>query len=367
MKLVIQNTAHVWGGNEKMLATVASGLAKRGHDVAISCAGGAVRDRLREMGHRVSRFRPRGSIDVLSGFSFAAWLAGERPDALLLTSWHAISWSAFAAQVARVPKVVMRQGIVRSAPQSGPRKYAIDHWVSDVIVNAPEIRDEWIRTDPAFPADRVHVILNGIAIPTMSRDEMKKRLRADLSVEDSAILVGGAGIVTHRKGFDLLLRAVARANIEQVHVALIGDGPYRADLELLARELGIANRVHFTGAKENAAESIGGLDVFVLSSHNEGMANVMLEAMAAGVPVIASDISGVRTAIASTEERPWAGWIFSPGQIDSLSQAISEVVRLVRTRSERLEDRLIESRYRIQNWFSLDRMVDETERVLFSR
>ena len=85
MKLVIQNSAHVWGGNEKMLATVAAGLSRRGHDVVVSCAHGVVRDRLAEMGLRVTRFRPRGAIDPVSGLSFAAWLAIERPDALLLT------------------------------------------------------------------------------------------------------------------------------------------------------------------------------------------------------------------------------------------------------------------------------------------
>ena len=366
MKLVIQNTAHVWGGNEKMLATVAAGLAKRGHDIVISCAGGVVRQRLREMGHRVSRFRPRGSVDALSGLSFAAWLAGERPDALLLTSWHSISWSAFAARVAGVRKVVMRQGIVRSAPQSGPRRYAVDHWVSDVIVNAPEIRDEWIRTDPVFPANRVHVVLNGIALPTMSREEMKKRLRSELGADADSILVGAAGIVTQRKGFDLLIKAVASAGLHDVHVVIIGDGPYRKDLESLASELGIAPRVHFTGAKETAAESIGGLDLFVLSSHNEGMANVMLEAMAAGVPVIASDISGVRTAISATDERGAAGWIFIPAKIDSLSQRITDVVTLIRHGAPELTRRVDEALYRIRNWFRLDRMLDETERILFS-
>ena len=225
MKLVIQNTAHVWGGNEKMLATVATGMKQRGHEVVISCAGGVVRDRLRALGHRVSRFRPRGAVDALSGVSFAAWLARERPDALLLTSWHSISWSAFAAQLARVRKVVMRQGIVRSAPQSGPRKYAVDHWVSDVIVNAPEIRDEWIRTDPAFPANRVHVVLNGTAKPEISRDEMKTRLRSELRIDGQAILVGAAGIITQRKGFDLLIHAIADTHFDDVHVAIIGDGP----------------------------------------------------------------------------------------------------------------------------------------------
>lgn len=366
MKLVIQNSAHVWGGNEKMLATVAAGLSRRGHDVVVSCAHGVVRDRLAEMGLRVTRFRPRGAIDPVSGLSFAAWLAIERPDALLLTSWHSISWSSFAGRTNGVKKIVLRQGIVRSAPARGIRRFAIDNWISDVIVNAPEIRDEWIRTAPNFPPDRVHVVLNGVASLNEDRDLSKDRLRSELNVGRDTLLIGAAGIITQRKGFDLLLRAFAKTGLERTAVVLIGDGPYRSTLEQIAAELGITSRVHFLGARENAATAIGGLDVFVLSSHNEGMANVMLEAMSAAVPVVASDISGVRTALGATGERPVAGWIFDTANVDSLARSITEVVNLLRRDPERAHARASEGAYRARTWFGMDRMLDETERILFA-
>jgi glycosyltransferase involved in cell wall biosynthesis len=146
---------------------------------------------------------------------------------------------------------------------------------------------------------------------------------------------------------------------------IIGDGPFRGALENLAVELQIERQVHFIGARERAAEAIGGLDLFVLSSHNEGMANVMLESMSAGVPVIASNISGVRTAIGETAVRPAAGWIFDPGNVDSLADRLEEVVDLVRSGSTIAAARVDEALYRIHSWFSPDRMLDETEQVLF--
>jgi glycosyltransferase involved in cell wall biosynthesis len=367
MKLVIQNSAHVWGGNEKMLATVANGLSKRGHYVVISCAGGVVRERLKEMGHRVTRFRPRGAIDPASGLSFAAWLAVEKPDALLLTSWHSISWSSFGARVSGVKSVVLRQGIVRSAPVGGIRGYAVRNWITDVIVNAPEIRDEWIRSASPFPADRVHVVLNGVTPLYPRRSELRQRLRAEAGIADDTLLIGAAGILSQRKGFDLLLRAMAKTNLENVRLAIVGDGPYRRTLESLAHELGIESRVHFLGARDKGAESVAGMDVFVLSSHNEGMANVMLEAMAAGVPVIASDISGVRTAVGTSSERPPAGWIFNPGDVESLAACIDEVGNLVRNEPLSVHARTNEALYRIREWFSPDRMLDQTERILFGQ
>jgi glycosyltransferase involved in cell wall biosynthesis len=367
MKLVIQNSARVWGGNEKMLGTVARGMSARGHDVVVSCPMGIVADRIKEMRVRVSHFRPRGSMDPVSGLSFAAWLATERPDALLLTSWNSVSWSSFGGRLNGVKKIVMRQGIVRSAPDWGLRRYAMHRWVTDLIVNAPEIRDQWIRTAPDFPADRVHVVLNGVAAQKGDRSELRKRLRSELQLNGNPVLIGAAGIIAERKGFDLLLRAFARANPENAEVVVIGDGPYREKLEELSHDLNISARVHFAGTRENAAEAIAGVDIFVLSSHNEGMANVMLEAMSAGVPVIASDISGVRTAIGSTSERPAAGWIFIPGNVDSLAERVAEVVALVSEKSELLRERVDEATYRIRNWFTVDRMLDETERILFSQ
>ena len=74
MKLVIQNTSHVWGGNEKWLALLAEGLIARGHEVIVSCAMGAVHAELASRSIPTSPFRPRGAIDFVSGLAFAAWL-----------------------------------------------------------------------------------------------------------------------------------------------------------------------------------------------------------------------------------------------------------------------------------------------------
>ena len=365
MKVVIQNTAHVWGGNEKFLVTLGQGLKQRGHDVVISCADGPVRERALARGLRVTNFRPRGSLDPVSGLSFAGWLALEKPDALLITSWHSISWASFAARVARVPKVVLRQGIVRSAPSTGPRAHALRNRVDDVIVNAPEIRDAWLESIPSFRPDRVHVVLNAVMSHASERENAKQRLSNELNVSADTLLVGAAGVVTRRKNFDLVLRAFAKARPQNCRVVIIGDGPHRPELEKLAAELGIEREVIFTGARDNAAESIAGFDVFVLSSRNEGMANVMLEAMAAGTPVLASDISGVRTAIGTPNDRPPAGWIFPRDNEDQLSSVLSEVITDIRDGSKCVTPRTTEALWRIENWFTLERMLDECEHILF--
>jgi glycosyltransferase involved in cell wall biosynthesis len=365
VKLVIQNTSKVWGGNEKWLATLAAGLMKRGHEVVVSCAPGAVSHELKHRRIRTTPFRPRGPIDFVSGLTFAAWLAKERPDAVLLTSWRVTPWTTLAATIARVPRIVMRLGLVRDFPRRTPKALALRS-IDAVIVNSVEIRDRWVATAPAFARDRVHVVLNGVASRREERTELRSSLRAELGIASDTILVGGAGHVAPRKGFELLIESLAQLTDSRVQLAILGDGEHRSSLMQQAERLGVTDRIHWLGHRQDGAGIIAGFDVFVLSSDNEGMANVMLEAMAAGVPVIAFDISGVRQAIGRTIDRPAAGWTVRPGDVAALAAAIQDVALSMRERHAHVESVAAEAHWRAVNWFSPERMVVECERILFA-
>ena len=366
MKVVIQNSSAVWGGNEKWMGNVASGLKKRGHQVVVSCKTGEVSERLAKREIRTTGIRPRGAADGASALAFATWLRLEKPDALLLTSWHPISWSVWAARRAGVPNIVMRQGIVRAFPAGTMRGGALKH-VNAIIANSTEIREAWDASAPAPLRNRVRVVLNGIESMREDREKFRHRLRKELSLADGTLLIGGAGHLFPRKGFDYLLRAFAKADLGDAQVAIAGDGAHLRELEALAEELGIAERVHFLGHRDNGPEIMAALDLFVLSSHNEGMANVMLEAMAGGTPVIASDISGVPQAIGAVEGRTQAGWIVPPADDDALATTLAEVVQRMRSSDPEIGRRVDEAHWRIVNWFGIDRMVDECEAILFPK
>jgi glycosyltransferase involved in cell wall biosynthesis len=363
MKLVIQNGSAVWGGNEKWLSIVARGLQARGHDIVVSCVAGAVSKKLEGFGVRTTHHRPRGAIDLVSALDFAAFLKREKPDALLITSWRSTTWSVIGARIAGVERIVMRLGIVRAFPESGPREWALRH-VDALIVNSDEIRARWLETKPAEVHNDVHVVMNAIAAPTEDRQAMRHALRAELQVDDDAIVVGGAGHLAARKGFDVLIHAFNAASISGSMLVIIGDGEYRRELEAIAHKTG-NSRIRFLGHRDNASELIGGLDVFVLSSSNEGMANVMLEAMAAGVPVIAGEISGVTKAIGTAERPTPGGWTFQRGGVEELAVLLSNVSTLIQSRSPELARRTAEAQWRMANWFGTSRMIEECERILF--
>src|SRR5690606_14041357 len=163
VKIVIQNSARVWGGNEKWSWQLARGLHARGHHVIVSCPSGSpVWRRAEAAGLEVTSVRPGGDLDAVSALRFASFLERESPGALLLTNWGKLCWGGWAARRAGVGRVVVRLGIVRRPPRRGPTRFALGRYVDAMIVNAPEIRDLWVREAPWFALDAVHVILNAI-------------------------------------------------------------------------------------------------------------------------------------------------------------------------------------------------------------
>lgn len=364
MKLVIQNGSRVWGGNEKWLATLSAGLIARGHQVVVSCPRGAVSEGLEKRGIPSVDIRPGGTLDLPGALRFARWLRRERADALLLTSWRPLAWAAWAGWRARVPRTVVRLGIVRPFPRGG-RARAFRRWISAMIVNSAEIRDVWLGSAPDYPADRIHVMMNGLHTRDHLRPELRDRLRAELAVAPGTLLIGGAGHLAPRKGFDLLLRAFARAGLPDARVVIAGGGAYLAELQSLAAELGVADRVDFLGHREDGPDVIAGCDVFVLGSRNEGMANVMLEAMAAGVPVIATDVSGVRRALGQEPGTPPAGWIIPGDDPAAMAGALGDVANALVSDPARIAERTGEALRRVRERFGVERMVSECEAILF--
>ncbi len=364
MKVVIHNGSRVWGGNEKWMATVAAGLRDRGHSIVVSCRrGGVVADRLEECGVRTTFVRPGGDLDAVGGLRFARWLRRERPDAVLATSWNRVPWIVRAARLSGSPRVVVRLGIVRSL-EDHPRHIRALRRVSALIVNSDEIRDVWVRSSPWFPPGEVHVVHNGIVPPEPLVPGERERVRAELGVPADVPLVVGIGHVYHRKGFDLLVEAFAALPFPDARLAIVGTGPQVEELTERAARLGMARRVLWPGFRRDVPRVLASSDLFVLSSRNEGMANVMLEAMAAGVPVVATDVSGVRFALAADDAGTPAGWIVAPEDAGALGRALAEVLTALRDRPAAVAERVAEASWRVRERFGVERMVREAERVL---
>jgi glycosyltransferase involved in cell wall biosynthesis len=361
MKIVMHAESRGWRGSEKWLCTAAAGLAGHGHHVLVSCVrNSAVAKTAAAAGLRITHSRPGGDADLGRAFDFAVMLRREHPDVVLLTSLKKSFWAGWAARRAGVPRVMLRLGVDRG-PDRWKHRYALRHYIDALLVNSDVIRQRLAAAAPWFPAHEVYVVLNSV----QPASHGASTLRAELAIPADVPILAAAGWLEPRKGFDVLLTAFAALDRPDTRLVVAGPGPDEASLRAQATALRIDDRVHWLGFREDMPNVLAGANVFVLPSRREGMAFVMLEAMAADLLVVATDISGVREALGAHSGRPAAGWIVPPDDAKALARGIDEV--LAALDSGEAARRREESRYRVRHWFSTERMIRETECALTGR
>lgn len=143
---------------------------------------------------------------------------------------------------------------------------------------------------------KVEVVPNGIDTDHFGQvaDDVLA-IKDELRIPGDSHVIGTVGRLAEIKRQDLLIRAFARLKdaVPNAHLLLVGEGPERPSLENIARDLGVAENVHFAGYRDDRERLLHIMDVFVLSSRSEGMPLSVLEAWAAGVPVLASRVGGL--------------------------------------------------------------------------
>jgi len=160
-----------------------------------------------------------------------------------------------------------------------------------LVAVSPEIRDELLDLGIGAPS-QIDVVPVGLDLaPFLAVDGPTGELRRRIGVPATAPLVGILGRLVPIKDVSTMLAAAQR--LVGVHLAVVGDGELRHDLEAEAGRLGVADRVHFTGWWRDVPEALADLDVVALSSRNEGTPVSLIEALAAGRPVVGTAVGGV--------------------------------------------------------------------------
>jgi glycosyltransferase involved in cell wall biosynthesis len=210
-----------------------------------------------------------------------------------------------------------------------------------------------IRAHSIVPAGKLRVILNGIDTAQFQEPACEKRLRENLGIPPGVPVIGTVGRLTPVKRQDLLIRAFARVRKEvpNAHLVLVGGGPLLADLEGLATELEIAGVTHFTGYQPEPERYLHLLDVFALTSASEGIPQALLEASAAGIPAIASQVGGVPEVI----DHGRSGMLFPSGDQDALTRGLLTLL----TDSTFARRISAAARARVEALFHIRRMAQE--------
>jgi glycosyltransferase involved in cell wall biosynthesis len=206
-------------------------------------------------------------------------------------------------------------------------------------------------------ATKVRRVYHGLDVDLFDREAQSSAVRESLGVTDDAFLLMTVGRLTDQKGHRFLVEAMPalRAVIPGIRLVIVGEGELAAGLRTLAHKLGVADRVVFAGLRRDVPALLRSTDAFVLPSIWEGFGIVLLEAMAAHKPIIASRVSTVPEIILDQE----TGLLVPPGDVSALVQAVTTIERdpgRARLMGE-------QGRQRLEQHFSLDAMLSQTESI----
>jgi glycosyltransferase involved in cell wall biosynthesis len=354
MKILHTEWSDGLGGQEKRVLAELIGLAGRGHEVSLVCRHeGRIRAEAEKHGIRVFTLPLKRPLDVSSILRLRA-IIKEHGVEIVNTHSGVDAWiGALAAKLAGAPL------LVRTRHLNIPLRRSIInfvHYLPDLYITCGENMRHTLVDDCGFPADRVVSIPTGVD-ERFFNVKRNPELRARYGLGDRAPVVVNVGILRRVKGHEVTLKAAKAVlqSIPEARFLIVGDGPLRQSLEKMMEELGMGGAVMFTGFVEDVADIYAAADVAVLSSWSEGLPQSMLQAMAAGVPVVATRVGGVPEVIVDGLN----GVLVGAGDDTAMAAGI---VKLLRDKNL-ARDMALKAGETVREGHSLDRMLQKTEQV----
>jgi len=350
------------GGAELHLLTLCRHLKRQGLEPVVAClreqVGGSrsLRDDFEDEGIRVIRLETDGRFDLRSIGRLAGLVAKERPNIL-----HTHLPRADIAGACRrllhpsVPWICSVHDIHDNS-WSGRWTLPIFNFIwrrADRVIAISQAVKDWLVKDRAVPAENVSVIHYGIEAERFSQS------RSDLAQEwvlKDKLVIGAIGRLEPRKGHDCLLHAIAELKkiVPGVSLLIAGHDPwgYGKELQSLIERLDLSKEVRLVGFQSDIAAFLGAIDIFAFATQSEGFGQVVIEAMAAGKPVVASKIAPLTEIIREGE----TGVLVSRDD----PRAFADAIAWLFTHPDQAREMGKRGQARVDNHFSAGKMVEKT-------
>lgn len=321
------------GGAETQLVELVTRLDRRRFEPTVCClaSAGPLAPRLEQAGVRVyalhlRAFRERGSyLRAMPHVCASVWrlfraLKSTRPHILHGVLFWAYVLGAFVGRAARVPTILASRRSLGLFKADKPAflflERLADRLTDLFIANSEAVREDTIARERIDPG-RILVIHNGVDLGRFSvvNDDLSREPRPHVVVVSNLI---------HYKGHEYFLRAWPRivARYPNATASLVGEGPMRPALEQLSRELGIEGSIRFVGSRQDVTSFLSAADLYVHPSLQEGYSNAILEAMAAGLPVVATRVGGNAEAVLDGE----TGTLVPPADAEALADGVLRIL-----------------------------------------
>jgi glycosyltransferase involved in cell wall biosynthesis len=346
------------GGLERIVVTLMEGINREEFSSLVYCLslGGELMVEMRAKGYQARAMGKGPGISLALPLRLAKLFKRDGVDIVHCHNFGAFTYGAIGGRMAGVRGVIYtahgpdfpyrrRQAFFERLPLAD-RVVAVSDFVRRGAV-------EKAGLDPS----KVTTISNGVDVGRFSRGDAggAKRKRIEIGVGESDVLIGVVARLTPEKDHATLLEAFSRVLTGRPPAKLIvvGDGELMGRLREHTARLGLESSVLFLGNRTDVPELLHVLDVFALSSKEEGLGITLLEAMASGVPIVATSVGGIPEIV----EHGVTGVLVPPGDEAVLADAIEWVL----SHPETIEPMVAAARRRVEEKYSLERMISEYE------
>jgi glycosyltransferase involved in cell wall biosynthesis len=367
-RVLLLSTSLGMGGADRQILYLAEALLSHGYDVRVVSM-----TPLGEMGQQaVRRGLPVSSLEMERGRAdwgsfrrFVSILRTWKPEVLTSFMYHANLLGRVAGTWARVPLIVTS---IRSERHGGAARdwlMRLTTWMDDCCTtNSQQVADS-LQARRMFPARKSCVIPNGVDTAALHvSPEERQRLRHEIGAAPGDFLWVAVGRLLPQKDYPTLLRAFALLPQATSRLAIAGRGPLLSDLQQMSHDQGTTGRVQFLGVRDDVPRLLNAADAFVLSSAWEGMPNVVMEALTAAKPVVATRVGGLPELVDDGK----SGFLVPSGEAAALAEAMGRVMSMPaqeRDQMGMLGRHHVVSRYGLQ--FMADRWISLFGELLSTR
>lgn len=316
------------GGAERMLARILPHLSEYRHVVVSLTGDGPMRQEYENIGVNVKMIGLRNPFDIGAFFRFRAIVKKHRPIVLTTYLIHADVVGRIWGKMLNIPHIVSS---LRARFRNNNYLFFLllarifDFCVDRYIAVSEEVKKYYIK-NLKFPKSKFAVIVNGLdeKIYRTSIDaEKRNKILSNLGIPNSSLIVGTVSQLRPEKAVNRLISAmqIVRKKRADAHCLIVGDGALQNELQKQTELSGMSDCVHFLGRRSDVPEILTLFDVFVLPSLFEGMSNALLEAMACGRAIVATDMAENRELITHND-----GMLIDTSNSNILAETILELL-----------------------------------------
>ncbi len=323
-------------------------LQAAGHEVAVVVPSGRAWGLMAASeGLKVYAWTTFGKVDPGNLAHLVKLFRTEKPD--IVDTHHTTSgmYSAWAGKLTGTPIV--------STVHATNNAFCF-RWSKALIAVSDGVRDHLIKQ--GFPAKRIYTVRNGVDTDWFSLKREGQAFRQQYGLGEEARLIAVIGRLTERKGHGVLVQtlpALVQKGLD-AHLVIAGEGPLADQLKNQATQLGVGARLHLLGQIGDVRPLLWASDLYAMPSlHGEGLSKALLQAMACGTPIVATDIAGVTEALTSGEN----SLLVAPGQPAPLAEALATLLK----QPDRATALASSARERVVGEFSSARVARELEAV----